>query len=84
MKAAADDWKRRRLTNLGRPVTRIDAEHSVGGYAGVTSDCSRGLEGYLFLGVGAPVFIIINVCTSGGLTNEAVGEVVLKQRGAGR
>ncbi|CAB1108166.1 unnamed protein product [Ectocarpus sp. CCAP 1310/34] len=76
---AADDWNWRRLQALGTPIARIDADHSMHGYAHIPSDRFRGLEGQLFLAVGARVFINNNVWTSGGLANGAAGEVVHMQ-----
>lgn len=81
---AASDWNWRRLNDLGTPIARVNAEHSIGRYSDVTSDRFRGLEGHLFLAVGARVFINNNVWTSGGLANGAAGEVVHMQWGPGR
>lgn len=81
--AAANEWNWRRLNALGTPIARIDADHSISGYARVTSDRFRGLEGCLFLAVGARVFINNNVWTSGCLANGAAGEVVHMQWGPG-
>lgn len=77
--AEADDWNWERISGLGSPIARINADHNMSGYGAVPRDRFRGLEGHLFLAVGARVFVNNNVWTSGGLANGAAGEVVHMQ-----
>ncbi|CAN0041192.1 unnamed protein product, partial [Hapterophycus canaliculatus] len=72
----AQDSKWQRLHLLGTPIAKINADHSVPGYAAVSSDRFRGLAATVFLAVGARVFINNNVCVSAGLAKGAIGEVL--------
>ncbi|CAM9239307.1 unnamed protein product, partial [Hapterophycus canaliculatus] len=75
----ADDWNWRRITDLRTGIARVNADRTIGGYAGVASDRFRGLHGHLFLAVGPLIFIINKVWTSTDLANGAAGEVVQMQ-----
>ncbi|CAN0170751.1 unnamed protein product [Scytosiphon promiscuus] len=77
--AAADEWNWTRTVSLGTPVAKINASHTIPGFTSAPADRFRGLEGHLFLAVGARVFINNNIWTSAGLANGSVGEVVHMQ-----
>ncbi|CAM9464025.1 unnamed protein product, partial [Hapterophycus canaliculatus] len=75
----ADDGNWRRMTDLRTRIARVNADRTIGGYAGVASNRFRGLQRHLVLAVGARVFINNNVWNLAGFANGAAGEVVHTQ-----
>ena len=63
------------LTDIGKPIVRIEAEHTGRGHTASTTTAG-GLDILLFLCIGAKVLLTKNIWQHAGLCNGAVGTVV--------
>ncbi|KAL2474964.1 ATP-dependent DNA helicase [Abeliophyllum distichum] len=75
-KQSANQYNRKRLIELGRPIARIVSKNNCETATKSEPDQAKGLEKVLYISVGARVMLRANLTTHYGLVNGAMGTVV--------